>query len=135
MPSFLGLTFGMAMNVTLNALAANNFTYYTGSNEVILHNVNEQNYFWPEAILSYNGGMLDGSRFFYHTSYPDPSRFRGVYANLCATLGSPVSYNGNGYNMSASWLGYNGDYVTLEYTSMANSYGAINYYTILSYGN
>lgn len=134
-PSFFGITLGMAMNATINALVANNMPYYTGANEVFLNNVYQQNYYWPEAMLSYSGGVLSGSRFFFQTSYPDPSRFRGVYANLCASLGTPVSYTGAGTSLSASWLGYGGDYVTLEYMPMANPYGALRYYTILTYGN
>ena len=134
-PSFFGITLGMAMNATINALVANNMPYYNGANEVFLNNVYQQNYYWPEAMLSYSGGVLSGSRFFFQTSYPDPSRFRGVYANLCASLGTPVSYTGAGTSLSASWLGYGGDYVTLEYMPMANPYGALRYYTILTYGN
>lgn len=135
MPSFLGLTLGMAMNATLNALTSNNLAYYTASNEVILNNVAEQNFFWPQAVLTYNAGILIGSRFFYETSYPDPSRFRNVYNNLCITLGTPASYTGNGYQMTAKWFGYNGDFVTLEYAPMPNAYGSNAYFTILTYGN
>lgn len=125
----------MALNATINALAANNLAYYNGSDGVILYNVRERNYYWPEAVLNYRNGYLSGSRFFYQTSYPDPARFRGVYANLCASLGAPASYNTSGLSMTASWLGYNGDYITLEYAPMANAYGATNFYTILSYSN
>lgn len=134
-PSFFGLTLGMATNATINALISNNVTYYTGANEIFLNNVYEQNFYWPEAVLSYNGGVLSGSRFFFQTSYPDPSRFHRVYSSLCTSLGSPVSYTGTGNRISASWLGYGGDYVTLEYAPMPNSYGALRYYTILTYGN
>jgi len=125
----------MATNATINALISNNVTYYTGANEIFLNNVYEHNFYWPEAVLSYNGGVLSGSRFFFQTSYPDPSRFHRVYSSLCTSLGSPVSYTGTGNRISASWLGYGGDYVTLEYAPMPNSYGALRYYTILTYGN
>ena len=129
-PNVLGLTFGMAINSALDYLWYEGFVIDGyGTNEVYLRNVYEMGYYWDEATMYFVGNGLSRSQFYDSTSYYDTSRFNNVYNSLCAKYGNPVSRNG----MSATWFGYYGDYVTLEYTQM-NSSSGYRYFTILTYG-
>ena len=133
--SFLGLTFGMAFNSALDYLY--NGSYIVdgyGQQEVYVRNVRELNFTWDDATLYFQNGMLVRSQF-YDSSYGyNSSRYGTLYNRLMAMYGAPASYNNMGNGMSATWFGYSGDYVTLEYTMMSTSSG-YRYFTILTYGN
>ena len=129
-PNVLGLTFGMAINSALDYLWYEGFVIDGyGTNEVYLRNVYEMGCYWNEATLYFVGNGLSRAQFYDSTQYYDSSKYNNVYNSICEKYGNPVSRNG----MSATWFGYYGDYVTLEYTQM-NSSSGYRYFTILTYG-
>lgn len=129
--SILGITIGTTLDLTLNALLNSGYAVSSYGDDVIyLTDVQQMNYYWPDAALYYNGGRLYGSQFTYATSYYDMSRYNSLYNAFCRQYGNPVSYGNQGGVISASWFGANNRYVTLEFNS---SYGN-NYYTTLSFG-
>lgn len=133
--SFLGLTFGIAFNSALDYLYNSSYAVDGyGQQEVYVRNVSELNFMWDDATLYFQNGVLVRSQF-YDSSYGyDSSRYGILYNRLSAMYGAPASYNNMGNGMSATWFGYSGDYVTLEYTMMNTSAG-YRYFTILTYGN
>ena len=133
--SFLGLTFGIAFNSALDYLYNSSYAVDGyGQQEVYLRNVSELNFMWDDATLYFQNGVLVRSQF-YDSSYGyDSSRYGILYNRLSSMYGAPASYNNMGNGMSATWFGYSGDYVTLEYTMMNTSAG-YRYFTILTYGN
>ena len=129
-PNVFGMTFGMAINSALDYLWYEGYVIDGyGANEVYLRDVYEMGYYWEEATLFFVGNKLDRTQFYDSSTYYDSSKYNSVYNSLTAKFGSPVSQNG----MSATWFGYYGDYITLEYQYMNGSSG-YRYYTILTYG-
>jgi hypothetical protein len=88
------------------------------------------NYSWPDATLYFSDGGLVRSEFYYSTTGYNTTRYNNVYSSLCNSYGAPVSSGNN----TATWFGYNGDYITLQYTMLSTSSG-YRYFTILTYGN
>ncbi len=132
-PSFgtiLGIALGSTVDLSLNALLnyGYNVTGYN-NNVVYLTNVPQMNYYWPDAALYYNNGILAGSTFTYPTTVYDMSRYNALYNTFYAQYGAPVSVANNGGVVSATWFGNGNRYVSLEFNS---NYG--NYYTTLSFG-
>ncbi len=125
-----GLSFGTAINVSLNFLMNKGYTIggYDNS-QVWLRNVSMANYVWPDAALYYGNSGLDASSFYYTTSFYDPTRYNAVYAQMLNLYGAPVNYSTTHGAMSATWFGSSG-YVTL--TLGATTAG--NYVTTLSFG-
>lgn len=131
LPNFLGLTFGLTINTALDRLYDNGYSVDGyGSQEVYLRNVAEMGYSWDDATLYFASGGLVRSQFFDSSAGYNPSRYNNVYMSLCNSYGAPVNRSSN----SATWFGYNGDYITLQYTMMNTSVG-YRYFTILTYGN
>lgn len=134
-PSFstiLGVALGTALSNSLGILANNGYTISSyGDNVVYLTNVPQMNYYWPDAALYYNNGLLTGSQFTYSTGYYDMSRYNSLYATFCSQFGSPVSVQNSGGIVGASWFGGNGRFVNLSFGGNSNG----NYYTTLSFGN
>lgn len=128
-----GLTFGYSYYSSLDYLFNRGYEIdgYDGK-KVYLRNVNELNYFWPDAVLEYSSrGYLEEAELYYSTRYNDNSRFTRLYSDLCRMYGAPVAYKSNSSKMEASW--YGGDfrgYITLTYR-----YNSGRYYTILGYGD
>ncbi len=132
----LGLTFGTAINVTLDYLYNNGYRVDGyGSQEVYLRGVRELNYYWDDATLYYSGGGLARSQFFDSSVGYNLSRYNNVFSELCRRYGTPVSVNNYGNTRSATWFGYSGDYIRLEYSMMDSYGGGYRYFTILTYGN
>ncbi|MCM1349107.1 MAG: hypothetical protein NC338_06795 [Firmicutes bacterium] len=132
--NILGLTFGVALGTALDNLYSGGYAIdgYM-NNEVYLTGVNQFNYYWPDATLYFgNGGGLVRSQFFNPTRGYDVTRYYDLYANLCAIYGNPAMQNSSGTNLSATWFGGGGDYITLQYSPMAS--GGYNYFTILTIG-
>lgn len=128
----LGLTFGVAINATLDYLYSSGYTVDGyGNNVVYLRNVPAMNYVWTDGALYYGaGGGLDASQFFYSTPVYDLSRYNNVYRSMVNTYGVPVSYTNSGGALSATWFGGNNGYITL-------SFGAVDggrFMTTLSMG-
>ena len=74
--SILGITFGTAINMSLDYLINRGYTIDGyGNDAVYLRDVNEMSYYWPDATLYYGAGGLARSEFLYSTSYPDPMRY------------------------------------------------------------
>ena len=131
LPNFLGLTFGLTINTALDRLYDSGYAVDGyGSQEVYLRNVAEMGYSWDDATLYFASGGLVRSQFFESSAGYNPSRYNNVYMSLCNSYGAPVNRSNN----SATWFGYNGDYITLQYTMMNTSVG-YRYFTILTYGN
>lgn len=133
-PSFgtiLGVALGTTMAVTVNSLLNQGYTVTGyGDNVVYLNNVPQMNYYWPDAAMYYNNGMLCGSTFTYPQTYYDMSRYNSLYNTFCSQYGMPVSTVNSGGVVSATWFGNGNRFVTLEFNS---NYGG--YYTTLRFGN
>lgn len=133
-PSFgtiLGVALGTTMAVTVNSLLNQGYTVTGyGDNVVYLNNVPQMNYYWPDAAMYYNNGMLCGSTFTYPQTYYDMSRYNSLYNTFCSQYGMPVSTVNSGGVVSATWFGNGNRIVTLEFNS---NYGG--YYTTLRFGN
>lgn len=133
-PSFgtiLGVALGTTMAVTVNSLLNQGYTVTgCGDNVVYLNNVPQMNYYWPDAAMYYNNGMLCGSTFTYPQTYYDMSRYNSLYNTFCSQYGMPVSTVNSGGVVSATWFGNGNRFVTLEFNS---NYGG--YYTTLRFGN
>ncbi len=111
----LGLSFGVAVNVSLDYLYNNGYTVDGYGNDVVyLRNVSALNYVWTDAALYYGTGGLDASSFYYSTPVYDAVRYNNVYRTLVGTYGVPVSTSNAGGVMSATWFGGNKGYITLS---------------------
>ena len=128
-----GLTFGYTYYNSLDYLFNRGYEIdgYDGE-KVYLRNVNELNYFWPDAVLEYSSrGYLEEAELYYSTRYNDNSRFTRLFSDLCRMYGAPVSYKTSSKKMEASW--YGGDF--RGYISLTYRYKNGRYYTILGYGD
>lgn len=134
-PDILGMAFGLTINSALDYLYSGGYSVDGyGSQEVYLRNVNELGYYWDDATLYFSGGGLVRSQFYDSSAGYNTSRFYGIYNRLLANYGQPVSQSNNGSTITATWFGYQGDYITLQYTLM-NSPAGYRYFTILTCGN
>lgn len=134
--SILGIALGTAFNVSVNYLYHNNYTVIGYNNDAIyLSNVNQMNYMWPNAVLYYNGGILSSSRYIYSTYHNDLSRYNMLYNNFVNQYGYPASVSNAGGTFSASWFGYDGRFVTIQYSPGYNANGTGCFYTTLAFGN
>lgn len=130
----LGLTFGTAINLSLDFLYNSGYVVDGYSNDVVyLRNVNQLNYIWTDAALYYGSNGLDASSFYYATPYYDMTRYNAVYNNLVALYGQPVSINSAG-QLGATWFGGNQGYITLSFGANNVSGGALRYLTTLTFG-
>lgn len=133
--AIVGFTFGTALNVSLNLLGNSGYTVDGYANDCIyLRNMNALNMLWPDATLYYNNGYLTSSSFSYSTPYYDLSRYNAAYARLANMYGAPVSVS-NGGGVSATWWGYDNQYITLSVQAMQSFGGGLRYYTTLVMGN
>ncbi len=111
----LGLSFGAAINISLDYLYNNGYTVDGYGNDIVyLRNVTALNYVWTDAALYYGTGGLDASSFYYSTPYYDAGRYNNVYRALVNTYGYPVATDNAGGMMSATWFGGNNGYITLS---------------------
>lgn len=128
--SILGITLGMAFDASLSALVNNGYTVSGyGNGMVNLTNVYNLNYMWPDATLYYDNGYFAGGTFVDYAAYNDMARYNNVYAYLTGRYGMPVSVANNGVNLSGTWFGDDGRFVTLSYSLSGG-----HYLTILTYG-
>ncbi|MDE6334826.1 MAG: hypothetical protein K2L77_09310 [Muribaculaceae bacterium] len=134
--SILGISFGTAVNLSVNALINSGYTVSSyNSNSVFVNNVPMLNMMWPDAVLFYNAtGGLCGSRFMYSTAFYDMNRYNMTYASLVNTYGSPVSVQSTSSGMEATWWGTGGQFIRLAYEPQYTDYGDMRYYTTLSFG-
>ena len=130
--NFLGLTFGIGLNIALDNLYTSGYTIDGyGQREVYLRNVRELGYYWDDATLFFDGGVLSRSQFYDTSSTYNTNRFYAIYNQLNATYGAPVNVTNGG--TSVTWFGY-GDYINLE-IGMMNTPSGYRYCTVLTYGN
>lgn len=135
--TILGVTLGTAFNISINALVNSGYNVSGyGNNMVYLTNVPQLNLYWPDATLYYapNGGLMS-SQFVYSTPYNDMGRYNTAFSRLVNLYGQPVSYNNSAGEISASWFGNNGQFVTLTFAPQYTAGGALGYFTTLSFGN
>ena len=130
----LGLTFGTAINLSLDYLFNNGYTVDGYTNDIVyLRNVPALNYIWTDAALYYGNSGLDASSFYYSTPVYDLTRYNSVYNSLVATYGVPVAINNTVNTMSATWFGGNNGYITLSFG--ANTMNSrLRYLTTLTFG-
>lgn len=134
--SILGMVLGTAYNVSLGYLYNNGYSVAGYGNDAIyLNNVSQMNYNWPNAVLYYNNGMLASSQYIYSTAWQDTGRYNMLYNTFCNQFGYPASINNTGLNLSATWFGYDGRFVTIQYAPGYNANGTGCYYTTLTFGN
>ncbi len=130
-----GITFGTAINISLDYLYRNSYSVYGYGNDVIyLRNVNQYGYMWPDATLFYGSGGLTGSQFMYSTNYYDRGRYNMVYNSLVGQYGAPISVQNTSNGITATWWGYDGQYVSLEFHPAYTNNGQLRYFTTLSFG-
>lgn len=131
----LGVSFGTALNVSLNLLMNKGYTVDAYGNDCIyLSNVPMLNCYWPDATLYYgNNGLLSGS-FIYSSGVYDMNRYNNVYSMLTANYGVPYQINNNGASISATWWGGN-QFITLSYNNAYANNGSLRYFTTLTFGN
>ena len=130
-----GITFGTAINLSLDYLYRNSYTVYGYDNDVIyLRNVDQYGYMWPDATLYYGVNGLTGSQFMYSTNYNSRSRYDSVYNTLYGQYGAPISVQNSANGIIATWWGYDGQYISLEYRPIYTNNGQLRYFTTLSLG-
>lgn len=133
--SILGITFGTAINMSLDYLINRGYTIDGYGNEAVyLRDVNEMSYYWPDATLYYGAGGLARSEFLYSTSYPDPIRYNSLYTRFNRTYGPPINIVRTGGVLSATWFAPNRGYVTIDYRSQYSLGGELRYFTTLTFG-
>jgi hypothetical protein len=131
----LGVSFGSAINVSLNLLLNSGYTVQSyGPNAIYLSNVPMMNYYWPDATMYYNNGTLAGSEFVYYTPYANTSRYDMVFNALCGSYGTPVSVVNKGGLVTSSWWGPGNQYISLSYGGQYAGNGSLGYYTTLTFG-
>ena len=132
--TILGVTFGTALNISLNYLVNNGYAVDGyANNTVYLRDINQFNYYWPDATLYYSNGGLARSEFLYSTSYPDMMRYNSLFNSFMMTYGNPVNVS-NGAAMSATWFAPNRGYITLNYGPQYSLGGQLRYFTTLTIG-
>lgn len=132
----LGLTFGTALNVSLNYLASRNYAMSGyDNNVVVLTGVPYYNYTWDEGRLLYNAGALYGSQFIYSSPYYDTLRYNSLYNTLSATYGAPVENIRISGGWATTWFGADNGFITLRFEPMMGQNGLTRYYTMLTIGN
>ncbi|MDE6174480.1 MAG: hypothetical protein K2F88_02835, partial [Duncaniella sp.] len=130
----LGLTFGTAINLSLDYLLSSGYIVDGYTNDIVyLRNVSAMNYIWTDAALYYGNHGLDASSFYYSTPRYDLARYNNVYNSLIATYGMPVSINNTPGSMGATWFGGNNGYITLSFGSNTLN-GSLRYLTTLTFG-
>ena len=130
----LGLTFGTAINLSLDYLLSSGYNVDGYTNDIVyLRNVSALNYVWTDAALYYGNNGLDASSFYYSTPGYDLMRYNNVYNSLVATYGMPVSINNTPGVMGATWFGGNNGYVSLSFGSNTIN-GRLRYLTTLTFG-
>ena len=133
--AILGITFGTALNLSLDYLYGRGYVVDGyGDNRVYLRDVNQFNYYWPDATLYYGNNGLVRSEFLYSTSYPDMMRYTALYNSLTGTYGAPVNYVTSGASVTATWFAPNSGYVTLQYAPQYSIGGALRYFTTITFG-
>ena len=133
--SIPGITFGTAINMSLDYLINRGYTIDGyGNDAVYLRDVNEMSYYWPDATLYYGAGGLARSEFLYSTSYPDPMRYNSLYTRFNRTYGPPINIVRTGGVLSATWFAPNRGYVTIDYRSQYSLGGDLRYFTTLTFG-
>lgn len=134
--TILGIALGSAITYTIQELinTGYNVSGYT-NNAVYVNYAKMLNLMWPNSTLYYNNGRLAGSEFVYSTQYYDTARYYSVYNSLVRTYGAPVSTTMlPGGGMNSIWFGYDGRYITLEFTGATAVDGVLRYFTTLSFG-
>lgn len=133
--SVFGITFGTAINLSLDYLYRNSYDVLSYGNDVVyLRNVSQYGYTWPDATLYYGSNGLTGTQLIYSTSYNSRSRYNNVYNTLYNQYGAPISVQNTSNGIVATWWGYDNQYVSLEYHPSYTNNGQLRYFTTLSFG-
>lgn len=133
--SIVGITFGTAINLSLDYLNRNGYTVHGYGNDVVyLRNISQYGYNWPDATLYYSSHGLVGSEFVYSTSYNSRSRYNSVYNTLYNQYGAPISVDSSANGVTVTWWGYDNQYVLLDYHPIYTNNGQLRYVTTLSMG-
>lgn len=133
--SIVGITFGTAINLSLDYLNRNGYTVHGYGNDVVyLRNISQYGYNWPDATLYYSSHGLVGSEFVYSTSYNSRSRYNSVYNTLYNQYGAPISVDSSANGVTVTWWGYDNQYVSLDYHPIYTNNGQLRYVTTLSMG-
>lgn len=137
-PSFgtiLGVALGTALYNSVNSLI--NAGYYVDGYQdgmVYLRDINQYNYFWPDATLRYDNGVLIGSEYMYTTPGYDLARYSAIYNEMYGLYGVPAMSSGPGTGiLSATWFGPNQCYITVEFRPVTMG-GVMRYCTSVSQG-
>lgn len=133
--SVFGITFGTAINISLDYLYRNSYDVQSYGNDVVyLRNVNQYGYMWHDATLYYGSNGLTGTQLMFSTSYNSRSRYDNVYNTLYNQYGAPVSVQNSSNGIVATWWGYDNQYISLEYRPIYTNNGQLRYFTTLSFG-
>ena len=130
----LGLTFGTAINLSLDYLFNNGYTIDGYTNDIVyLRNISALNYIWTDAALYYGNNGFDSSSFYYSSPDYNLTRYNNVYNSLVASYGMPVSVSNSMHSMSATWFGGNNGYITLSFGENTINH-RLRYLTTLTFG-
>ena len=133
--TILGISFGTSINLSIDYLNRNGYSVSGYGNDVVyLRNVSQLNYTWHDATLYYGAYGLTGSQFMYSTNYNSTTRYNNVYNTLYNQYGAPISMQNTNNGVIATWWGYDGQYVSLEYSPNYTNNGQLRYFTTLSFG-
>lgn len=130
----LGLTFGTAINLSLDYLFNNGYTIDGYTNDIVyLRNISALNYIWTDAALYYGNNGFDSSAFYYSSPDYNLTRYNNVYNSLVTSYGMPVSVSNSMHSMSATWFGGNNGYITLSFGENTIN-NRLRYLTTLTFG-
>lgn len=130
----LGLTFGTAINLSLDYLFNNGYTIDGYTNDIVyLRNISALNYIWTDAALYYGNNGFDSSSFYYSSPDYNLTRYNNVYNSLVTSYGMPVSVSNSMHSMSATWFGGNNGYITLSFGENTIN-NRLRYLTTLTFG-
>ncbi|MCM1005639.1 MAG: hypothetical protein NC402_05005 [Prevotella sp.] len=133
--TILGLTFGSFIDAGINTLfnAGYNIAGYY-DNAIYLTNVRQLGFLWPEVMVQYNDGLMNGTQFYNWSATPDQAMYYNLYNQLTARYGNPVDVAYSNSSPTATWwAGGNTGYITLSYGYGPSASGMNNYYTSLTY--
>ncbi len=133
--AILGISFGTTFNISIDYLLNNGYVVDGyGDNIVYLRDINQFNYYWPDATLYYGNGGLARSEFLYSTPYPDMVRYNSLYNSFMSVYGTPVGVSSSGATLTATWFAPNSGYITLRYSPQYALGGSLRYFTTLTFG-
>lgn len=135
--TFLGLSFGLSLNNSINLLWSSGYDIDGYSDrEIYLRDVKELGYRWEDAIAYYDWtGRLTSISFSDSSSRFNLSRYNKLQRKLSQLYGPPANSYQVDNMLQTAWFDRFGEhFITLSYELQTSFGGQSRYYTTLSYG-